>query len=119
MVSSFRIQAVRTTFGLFPAAEYDCGQVQLKPGDTLVLYTDGVTEATNAAGMELTRECLVPLVRENATRSAQHLVEAISSAVTAYRGTSLLEDDLTLVVLRAISNLPYNAEFGAHSFPPK
>jgi serine phosphatase RsbU (regulator of sigma subunit) len=107
-----------TVVGLFPAAEYDCGQVQLKPGDTLVLYTDGVTEATNAAGKELTCERLVPLVRENATRSAQHLVEAISSAVTAYRGTSVLEDDLTLVVLRAISNLPYNAEFG-HSFPPQ
>jgi sigma-B regulation protein RsbU (phosphoserine phosphatase) len=105
--------------GLFPAAEYDCAQVQLKPGDTLVLYTDGVTEATNAAGEELTRERLVPFVRENATRSAQQLVEAISSAVTAYRGTNVLEDDLTLVVLRAISNLPYNSEFGAHFFPPK
>ncbi|HTF44925.1 MAG TPA: PP2C family protein-serine/threonine phosphatase, partial [Terriglobales bacterium] len=38
--------------GLFPAAEYQCGQAWLHPGDILILYTDGVTEATNAAGEE-------------------------------------------------------------------
>lgn len=100
------LQAGGTVIGLFPAAEYVCGQVRLKPGDTLVLYTDGVTEATNAAGEEFTRKRLVALVRENATGSAQDLIEAIYNAVHAFRGTSTLEDDLTLVVLRAIGNLP-------------
>ncbi len=100
------LQTGGTVIGLLPAAEYDCGQVRLKPGDTLVLYTDGVTETTNVAGEEFTRGRLVALVRENATGSAQDLIEAICNAVHAFRGMSTLEDDLTLVVLRAIGNLP-------------
>ncbi|MGA8151727.1 MAG: PP2C family protein-serine/threonine phosphatase [Terriglobales bacterium] len=94
-----------TVIGLFPDVEYSCGRVWLKPSDILILYTDGVTEATNAAGEELTRSGLLPLVHENATSSAQDLVQTIRDAVYEFRGTNTLEDDLTLVALRATGNL--------------
>ena len=92
--------------GLFPEAEYDCGQVRLEPGDMLISYTDGVTEATNAAGEQFTVARLEAVVRENATSCAQDLVEAILKAVGEFRGANALEDDLTLMVLRVTGDLP-------------
>jgi sigma-B regulation protein RsbU (phosphoserine phosphatase) len=100
------LEAGGTVTGLFPKAEYDCGQVRLEPGDMLILYTDGVTEATNAAGEQFTVERLAALVRENATSCAQDLVEAILNAVGEFRGANALQDDLTLIVLRVTSDLP-------------
>ena len=100
------LEAGGTVTGLFPEAAYDCGQVRLEPGDTLILYTDGVTEATNAAGEQFTVERLVALVRENPTSSAQDLVETILKAVGEFRGANALEDDLTLMVLRVTGDLP-------------
>jgi serine phosphatase RsbU (regulator of sigma subunit) len=99
------LEAGGTVIGLFPAAEYERGQIQLKPGDTLVLYTDGVTEAANSVGEEWTRERLVGLVRKHAARSAEDLVEAVYDAVLAFHGTSGLEDDLTLVVMRDVGEV--------------
>jgi serine phosphatase RsbU (regulator of sigma subunit) len=97
-----------TVIGLFPAAEYQCGQAWLQPGDILILYTDGVTEATNAAGEEFAIERLAETLRQSFTDSAKQLLESIYCAVHAFRGTSVLEDDLTLVVVRALErpNLP-------------
>ena len=88
--------------GLFPGADYACGRVSLKPGDTLILYTDGVTEATNAAGEEFAIDRLVKKVRESFTDDAKQMVESIYAAVHSFRGTTALEDDLTLVVIRAL-----------------
>ncbi|MCL4523214.1 MAG: PP2C family protein-serine/threonine phosphatase [Acidobacteria bacterium] len=87
--------------GLVADAEYDCAQVRIEPGDTLVLYTDGLTEATNAAGEQFTRRRLVELVRQKQGLSAQDLISAIHNAVLAFRGSDSLEDDLTLIVVRA------------------
>jgi phosphoserine phosphatase RsbU/P len=88
--------------GLFPGAEYACGRVSLNPGDTLILYTDGVTEATNAAGEEFAKERLVKQMRESFNADAKQIVKSIYDAVHSFRGTNVLEDDLTLVVIRAL-----------------
>jgi sigma-B regulation protein RsbU (phosphoserine phosphatase) len=77
---------------------YDEGSVPLEPGDRVVLFTDGVTEARNAAGEDLGDEGLVQLIVNNRHRSASELQHAVVDAVSAYsRGR--FEDDVTMVVV--------------------
>src|SRR5512140_3298357 len=56
-------------------------QVQLNPGDTLVLYTDGITEAMNKDGTQLGLDNLAKVVRENSGATAEQLVQRIWKAV--------------------------------------
>jgi serine phosphatase RsbU (regulator of sigma subunit) len=90
--------------GLIPDAVYKTGRVELCPDDVLVLYTDGVIEARNQNEEEFSRERLVSLVQSHAGRTAQELVEAIHAAVMEFKGTSVLDDDLTLIVLKVRGN---------------
>ena len=73
---------------------------ELRPGDALVLYTDGVTEARRAGEM-FGEERLRGLVGRHAGRSADDIAEAIESAVVAFHGGEL-GDDLAVLVLRVL-----------------
>jgi sigma-B regulation protein RsbU (phosphoserine phosphatase) len=75
-------------------------QVQLNSGDTLVLYTDGVTEAMNRDGVQLGIDRLADIVRENAHRSAEQIVQSIWRAVNAFTDDIQPVDDTTLVVCK-------------------
>ena len=86
-----------------PERPYEAQERQLSPGDVLVLYTDGVTEAFNPDHEMFETERLVEVVRAHATASAQELVEAIEAAVTSFAGQAPQSDDLTLLVMRCLS----------------
>jgi phosphoserine phosphatase RsbU/P len=75
-------------------------QVQLKPGDTLVLYTDGVTEAANPDGVQLGIDGLASIVRENASASAEQLVQRIVRGVNSFTDGIQPLDDTTIVVCK-------------------
>lgn len=75
-------------------------QVQLNPGDTLVLYTDGVTEAANRNGAQLGIDGLAKVVRENAGAAAEQLTQRIVTAVHAFTDGIQPLDDTTLVVAK-------------------
>ncbi len=75
-------------------------QVQLDPGDTLVLYTDGVTEAMDRNGVQLGIDRLAGIVRENADRSAEQTVQGIWRAVNAFTDGIQPVDDTTFVVVK-------------------
>ena len=84
--------------GLFPDWDYERGEVQFAAGDRLVLFTDGVTEASNAAGEEFGEERLVTVLLENRQLGAGELQERILAEVAKFtRGR--FEDDATLVVV--------------------
>ncbi|MBO6102557.1 MAG: SpoIIE family protein phosphatase [Opitutales bacterium] len=71
------------------------------PGDTLVLYTDGVTEAVDLNGEEFSSERLGALIAENAGLSAEELNEKITGAVLAFtKGVRAQSDDYTLLAVR-------------------
>ena len=70
------------------------------PGQTLVLYTDGIHEARNTADAMYGRERLIQIVRENATVPASVLVNALVADLRAFKGALALEDDVTLVVVK-------------------
>jgi len=95
-----------TPLGLLANASYDRIVVKLAPGDLIVLYSDGVSEATNPAGTELGRDDLMTLARTLDPRSAETLGTQLLEAVTAFRGGQVQEDDETLIVLQRASDQP-------------
>jgi serine phosphatase RsbU (regulator of sigma subunit)/anti-sigma regulatory factor (Ser/Thr protein kinase) len=76
--------------------------VALRPGDAVVLYSDGITETANAAGEQFGAKRLEAAVAEGASLPAGALAQAILGAVEAFRGEAAREDDVTVVVLRAL-----------------
>jgi serine phosphatase RsbU (regulator of sigma subunit)/pSer/pThr/pTyr-binding forkhead associated (FHA) protein len=89
--------------GLFAQARYDRYEANLETGDTLILYSDGVTEATNTNGEEFGEERLVETLRLNRHRSASELVRAINGALTTFTAGAAAADDITLLILKKIA----------------
>jgi sigma-B regulation protein RsbU (phosphoserine phosphatase) len=87
--------------GLFPHPMLDIQTVQLPPGGTLLLYTDGVNEAMDADSQLFGMERIVAAVRGARAASAQQLCDQLVQAVAAYRGLAAQADDITLVAVRA------------------
>lgn len=75
-------------------------QVTLKPGDVVVFYTDGVTEAVNETDAEFGLERLRRVVLQARQASAVKIVEAIMAAVQSHAGDTAQFDDSTLVVMK-------------------
>ena len=73
--------------------------IELEPGDRIVLFTDGVSEATDSAGELFEESRIEELVSDSRGLSAAELQETIVDAATSH-SEGELEDDLTLVVLR-------------------
>jgi sigma-B regulation protein RsbU (phosphoserine phosphatase) len=90
---------VGLVLGVMPAIVYPQHRVQLRPGDRLVLYTDGVTEAFNPAEQAYGVERLLAEVRSHGDGAAEALVERICRSVTAFAGAAPQSDDITLTVL--------------------
>jgi sigma-B regulation protein RsbU (phosphoserine phosphatase) len=86
--------------GVLPDATYEERPIALTKGDVLVLYTDGVTEASNEDHEEFGIERLEALVRAHRALPAGELLEAIREAVVTFTGDRHLDDDLTLIVGR-------------------
>jgi sigma-B regulation protein RsbU (phosphoserine phosphatase) len=72
------------------------------PGDVLVLYTDGVTEAPNEDDKEFSGSRLADTVRTLRSRSAQEMNDGILAAVARFSGETPQRDDLTLVTVKRI-----------------
>jgi phosphoserine phosphatase RsbU/P len=89
-----------TVMGLFEAWQCEIAEVQLAPGDTLVLYTDGVTEAANTEGEEFGETHLLDTLKSHASVPVGPLLEAVVAAVQQFSGGSEQQDDITLVIAR-------------------
>jgi sigma-B regulation protein RsbU (phosphoserine phosphatase) len=96
--SWLRLSEGGAPLGLFPDWNYERGEVQFAAGDRLVLFTDGVTEASSPDGEEFGEERLVTVLLENRHLSAGELQERILAEVAKFSG-GRFEDDATLVVL--------------------
>jgi len=88
--------------GVLPGSVYESAKIDLYSGDVLVLFTDGVVEAQNPAGEEYSVKRLARIVSSNLQQNPGELVERIHASVIEFQGTSLLADDLTLVVLKIL-----------------
>ncbi len=95
-----RLDSTCTVLGLFK--EWDCsiGENQLRSGDTLALYTDGVTESFNDAEEEFGEERLIEAMRRRPESSSQDLLAAIVDDVQRF-SPDQQRDDITLIVARS------------------
>jgi sigma-B regulation protein RsbU (phosphoserine phosphatase) len=75
-------------------------RVPFTPGDVLVLYTDGITEAPNASGQEFSGARLADVVRAQGEQSPREINDAILQAVLRFSGREDPHDDLTLVTMK-------------------
>ena len=86
--------------GVITRAEFVNRKVQLEPGDSLILFTDGVTEARNEAGIDLGSNIIAEAVKGLHGRDANAIATAVGDTVLAYVGDAEnLDDDVTLVVV--------------------
>jgi sigma-B regulation protein RsbU (phosphoserine phosphatase) len=85
--------------GLFPTATFGQEETRLCPGDKLVVYSDGVTEAENPAGKQFTDDRLMELVKKHPKASAAQLHQTIIDEVANFTAGAPQSDDVTLVVL--------------------
>ena len=94
-----RLDSTATVLGVF--REWDCsiGECRLFPGDTLALYTDGVTESYNAAEEEFGEQQLIAALQRNRELSSQSLLDAIVSEVQEFSPHEQ-HDDITLIVAK-------------------
>jgi sigma-B regulation protein RsbU (phosphoserine phosphatase) len=87
-----------SVLGAFPGIRYAQGELELRHGDRLVLFTDGLTEATDASGEQFGEQRLLRILRENGRRSAEDLKEIIFNAAREFCGNAF-HDDVALMVV--------------------
>ncbi len=94
------LHAGGTVVGLFPDSEYSRGSAKLKPGDILVLCTDGITEPCNIAEEEYGSDRLAACVSRNRHKSAEEIVRDVHREVNAFSMGGVHTDDKVLMVLK-------------------
>ncbi|MFH1778791.1 MAG: CHASE2 domain-containing protein, partial [Candidatus Omnitrophota bacterium] len=86
--------------GLLDSEKYSDATVQLKDGDMVILYTDGITEARNQNKEEFTIERVKEVVLKNRYVSSQAMIDVIKSQLSKFVGTAPQYDDYTIVIIK-------------------
>jgi len=86
--------------GITHPAAYEEQVVELAPGETLLVYSDGVTEAMNASGEFFGEERLRAILPGVSTLAAAEIASRVVAAVDAFVGSASVHDDLSLLILR-------------------
>ena len=87
--------------GQFPDWRYEQSEVQIRSGDTLLLFTDGLVEACNPDEESFGEDKAVWTVQENPNSSAEDLMALLIRAASQHCGEAF-QDDASLIVLKAI-----------------
>ena len=103
--STFLSRTNGVALGVIPEFEYVAESVLLKPGDTVLLYTDGVTEAQNAEGEQFGLGRLSRLFDGAPPRGAQEATERVFNAVKAFAGDAEQFDDITCLAMQRTGKL--------------
>ncbi len=88
--------------GIMPVAEFALGETKLMPGEGLVIFSDGVSEAVNPEGEEYGMDNLRRVVKNNIKRSAAGLRDKIESSLSDFTKTAPANDDITLVIVKRV-----------------
>jgi sigma-B regulation protein RsbU (phosphoserine phosphatase) len=97
-----RLMPTAPVVGLFEEWNGEVGEIGLAPGDWLVLYTDGVTDATGPEGQEFGEERLLRAVGRGRERSAGEVLSDVFTALTAWSAHAEQWDDQTLLLARGV-----------------
>lgn len=100
--TSQELNAAGAVLGQFPQWLYEQSELQMRSGDRLLLFTDGLVEASNSAYEPFGEESLVRIAREHANLSAEDLMATLLRAASHQCGNHF-QDDASLIVLKASS----------------
>jgi phosphoserine phosphatase RsbU/P len=92
-----RLESGGIVLGLFPDQEYSRGCARLEPGDRLLVFSDGVTEATDAAGEMFGEQRLVATVAAYGEADIEGLPDHVMGEVSRFVGTLAQQDDITVI----------------------
>jgi sigma-B regulation protein RsbU (phosphoserine phosphatase) len=93
-----RLPSTGLVLGVAPDWTYTTGVIEIRSGDRLVCFTDGITEAVSPAGEEFGDDRLIATIRDHRGESADVLAHAVNDAVIAWAGGAT-QDDATLIVV--------------------
>jgi phosphoserine phosphatase RsbU/P len=96
-----RLDSTGTVLGLFEEWKCETEERHLRSGDTLVLYTDGVTESFDARGDEFGEDRLIEVLQQNLSASTQKMVTAVVNEVRAFSPQEQ-HDDITLIAAKCV-----------------
>jgi sigma-B regulation protein RsbU (phosphoserine phosphatase) len=94
-----RLDPTGPSVGIIPEAQFEIDSVSVEPGDTLLAFTDGVTEAQNSKGEFFGRERLYTLL-SRPTSTASELLDLIQGSVREFMGNADPSDDIALLAIR-------------------
>jgi len=100
--SASRLDINGMVVGAFQFAQYQESRLDLKSGDLLVFYTDGITEPENEYGEMFGEERLVDLLIKNVSRPDQDIVNELVNTVIQWTASPELQDDMTLLLARKL-----------------
>ena len=96
-----RLESRGLPLGITDEAAFPSAEISLQPGDTLVLFTDGVVEAFNAANQEFSDARWVNIIRGLPPMNAQQTLQYLMKSVEDFVGATRQSDDITCLVLRS------------------
>jgi serine phosphatase RsbU (regulator of sigma subunit) len=96
-----RLEATATVLGAFSKWDCEIGERTIRSGDTLALYTDGITEAFNEQGDEFGEERLMDALLRHRHQSAQEMLTAIVGDVRQFSKSREQHDDITLIIAKS------------------
>ncbi len=95
-----RLETGGVVLGLFDTASFEQETLRLEPGDLIVLFSDGVTEAMNAEGEEFTDDRLIACANAHRGEAPQQVLDALLADVHAFCAGEAQNDDVTAVLVR-------------------
>jgi sigma-B regulation protein RsbU (phosphoserine phosphatase) len=95
-----RVDSTGLPLGLFGDSRYTIGHLALDGGESLVLYSDGITEAQDPEGNAYDEERLIDSLRDGRERDAAAMADGVLRDVVRFRGTAPQHDDVTLLIVR-------------------
>ncbi|MEN6534601.1 MAG: SpoIIE family protein phosphatase [Bryobacteraceae bacterium] len=97
---AIRLETNGIVVGAFPFAEYGESRTELRSGDLLVCFTDGITEPENEYGEMFGEDGLIDVVIKNAWRKPDEIIESVIAAVHEWTNSPEVQDDMTLLMAK-------------------
>lgn len=101
-----RLGSTGVALGMFEESEFGSMDTRIDPGDLLVLYSDGITEAEDPEGTPFEESGLQGVLEANVQRPPSEIGARVLSAVEAHTRQSRFVDDLTILILKRAPDLP-------------
>ena len=97
-----QLEITGTVVGAFPIARYEERTVELRRGDLLVAFTDGIVEPENEYGVPFGEEKLTELLLRYTQRESKEIIARVMETVEQWMGSSEMPDDMTMLVARGV-----------------